>query len=538
MKKLVILLSISILLESCATILIPKKQSITFNTSKDATIYLNNEEIGKGEKFKTKVEKDAKAKQVVTTSPGYKNEYNVIVPTRRQTGFWVVQPFNLGWLFIYGYYLDFLMPKNHAYPKTFSTSAINKLVYKTAEQKYINISNIKLNIKHKNKDIVDLYTNYVSASNPTKLSELEQRHVINQNKVEQKEAAKASKKNKNLLNKGSEDLKYDDTKFTEEVYKTLKKTGYVDTVNIFFSDHNNTVYLEGSIDKIYAFHVSGKSYRSSYIKCNVYLTWYVKNYFDEVIDSIKTSEYSGDFTFQFDDNEQDNNIVKSIGDAIDISYLKLHQNPAFAKYLKLETDFSIKDSLLNLGTSNGFISNKAEAGIASVIVKTKDGHGSGFAISNDGYIITNYHVVSQSANDIKIINSEGVSVSGKVVRHNKFRDIALIKVNMHFDKVFALTDDKKFNNLQDVFTIRAPKSIELGQTVSVGIISNERNYNNNRLIQLNMAVNSGNSGGPVFDSYGTIHGVIVSKAIGKSTEGICFAIPGYLIRQYLNLSVK
>ncbi len=100
MKKLVILLSISILLESCATILIPKKQSITFNTSKDATIYLNNEEIGKGEKFKTKVEKDAKAKQIVTTSPGYKNEYNVIVPTRRQTGFWVVQPFNIGWFLI------------------------------------------------------------------------------------------------------------------------------------------------------------------------------------------------------------------------------------------------------------------------------------------------------------------------------------------------------------------------------------------------------------------------------------------------------
>lgn len=123
-----------------------------------------------------------------------------------------------------------------------------------------------------------------------------------------------------------------------------------------------------------------------------------------------------------------------------------------------------------------------------------------------------------------------------IVRYNKFRDIALIKVDKTFDKAFKLTNVKSFKNLQDVITIGAPKSVELGQSVSSGIISNERKSNNTNLIQLNMSVNAGNSGGPLFDASGTLHGVIVSKAIGNNTEGISFAIPGYLLQEYLNIN--
>ncbi len=90
----------------------------------------------------------------------------------------------------------------------------------------------------------------------------------------------------------------------------------------------------------------------------------------------------------------------------------------------------------------------------------------------------------------------------------------------------------------EVYALGAPKSIELGQSISAGLLSNDRNTNNNRLIQLNMSLNGGNSGGPVFDKTGQLHGVVQSKLIGKDTEGVAFAIPSYLISDYLKIQLK
>jgi serine protease Do len=124
----------------------------------------------------------------------------------------------------------------------------------------------------------------------------------------------------------------------------------------------------------------------------------------------------------------------------------------------------------------------------------------------------------------------------KVIRTNKYRDLALIKVEGKFEKVFAVNNTKAFKKMQDVYTIGTPKSIELGQSISAGLISNERKTETTNLLQLGMSVNGGNSGGPLFDATGALHGVIVSKLIGSNTEGVSFAIPAYLIQEYLNIN--
>jgi len=111
-----------------------------------------------------------------------------------------------------------------------------------------------------------------------------------------------------------------------------------------------------------------------------------------------------------------------------------------------------------------------------------------------------------------------------------------LKVEYNFEKAFLLTSEKTFKNLSEVYTIGAPKSVELGQSVSIGLISNERNSNNNNVLQLSMSLNGGNSGGPLFDKTGVLHGVIQAKLVGKDTEGVGFAIPGYLIPEYLKIS--
>jgi serine protease Do len=70
----------------------------------------------------------------------------------------------------------------------------------------------------------------------------------------------------------------------------------------------------------------------------------------------------------------------------------------------------------------------------------------------------------------------------------------------------------------------------------LGLISNERVVNNNNLLQVNININGGNSGGPLFEKNGTLQGVIQSKLIGKDTEGVGFAIPSYLVPSYLNIN--
>lgn len=542
----------------CASTFLPKKQKVTFTTSqKESTIYVEKEEIGKGKLVKEKIKKEGKAKQVLVRTPGYKDTYAILTPSRRQIAYWFLQIPNPIWLGYYGFWVDALNPKNVGYQRVLNIPPSDKLVYRGVNDKYIDINAIKLNIKDKEKDIQSHDVTFSPDPNVL-LKNITKAENKQKEKMAKEEMMKAKKKKKGkakLVEAEEKEIKYDDTKFSYNVYKTLKNTGFVDTVNKFFSDINNSIYLEGSISKINVFYIYSK--KGNFSRSKISLTWYIKNNFNEILDSVVTSEFSGDFAVgngysystysssseisQKKDNYLDE-VSKMYGDAIDISYLKLHKNPTFTKYLKVETDFKIKDAALTLQAPKSAITEKSDAALASVIVKTNDGHGSGFAITLDGYIITNYHVVAGRINNklssVKIITSSGDELNGTIVRHNKFRDLALIKVDKNFEKAFKVTNVKSFKNLQDVFTIGAPKSVELGQSVSTGVISNERKSNNNNLLQLNMGVNSGNSGGPLFDAAGNLHGVIVSKAIGKNTEGISFAIPGYLIQEYLNLSFK
>jgi serine protease Do len=536
--KSVILIGIVLIFTGCAAMFMPKKQKISFVVkNKNTTVYLDKEEIGKGSVIKQKVRKEG-PHQLVAQTPGYKDNYIAFVQYRRPIAYWFLLPlniFNLG----YGLAFDPIVPKNMAYPRAVMVDVSEKLVTRGPEDKYIDISSIKLNIANKNKDINEFGVFYtpVPSEMIKKCEELEKNKEAKDLKKEMKEAKKKKKKGK-TLEEDNKEIKYDDTKFSWDVYRTLKRSGFVDTVNKVFTDNNNTLILEGSISKINFFWVYGKQYSGTYYKSKVYLKWYLKNTYGEVFDSVSTSEFSGDFTLGYLKDGDTYRYEKIIGDAIDNSYLKLHKS-FLTKYMKQEKAFSISDPLLTLKEPRAVVTEKTDASSASVIVKTKYGHGSGFAITQDGYIITNYHVISSRVENkplsIKILTSSGDELEGKVIRTNKYRDLALIKVDKEFEKAFRVSNAKSFKNLQDVYTIGAPKSIELGQSISTGVISNERKSNNNHLLQLSMPINGGNSGGPLFDNSGTLHGVVVSKLVGQNTEGIGFAIPGFLLEQYLNI---
>jgi S1-C subfamily serine protease len=203
----------------------------------------------------------------------------------------------------------------------------------------------------------------------------------------------------------------------------------------------------------------------------------------------------------------------------------------------LPRDTNYRPLVLALKTPTGVVSDKADGYEATVIVKSKTGHGSGFAVTNNGYIITAYEAIDQENEDsgVTIITSDGEEVGAVVMRADSFAGLALVKADRQFPKAFKCPLTKQFKLLQTVYGVGASISLELGQSVSAGIISNERVFDGAQRLQLNMSVNYGMSGGPVFDEQGLLHGVIVSKLIGENTEGVSFAVPAYLIADYMNL---
>ncbi len=524
LKTLAVLVVI-IQLSSCAMILVPKKQKISFKTNNDSTsIYVNNEEQGVGSAT-TKIVKNG-SKAVVLKTEGYPTQYEMIIANKYQ---WWALPFCIIDFPLYGIgFVEMVMPKMYGYPKVNYFKVLPKLATRTADEKYIQLDGIKLDIKNKNKDLVDYYINH-SANIESAMDKAEKEKKLNiQKQADEAQNKKSKNKEKKQLNEQDLSIK-EDTKFSYAVYKILTQTGYIDTINKVFLDNNNNIELEGLITGGSAFNVEGK-----YIKARLNITWYIKNNYGEKIDSVVNNVSSGNLAT----NQED----LMFEDAVDRSLQAFLNNPKTKKYLKIDSNYSISDAPLAINKPKNIVTDADGATSASVIIKRKDkGHGSGFAISNDGYILTNYHVIAgeyeNKPTEFTVILSNGEEVKAQVVRHNKMRDVALLKVEAVFEKAFNLSSEKTFKRLMEVYAVGTPKSIELGQSVSLGILSNERKANNNNLLQLNMSVNSGNSGGPLFDKQGNLHGIVTSKLVGFSTEGVSFAIPSYVVANYLNIKL-
>jgi serine protease Do len=160
------------------------------------------------------------------------------------------------------------------------------------------------------------------------------------------------------------------------------------------------------------------------------------------------------------------------------------------------------------------------------------GQGSGFFISADGYAVTNNHVVD-SAERVEVTTDDGKTYTARVVGTDSRTDVALIKVDGRNDFPFAQFADKSPRIGDWVLAVGNP--FGLGGTVTAGIVSARgRNIGAgpyDDFIQIDAAVNRGNSGGPSFDLDGNVVGVntaIYSPSGGN--VGIAFAIPANTVK--------
>jgi S1-C subfamily serine protease len=116
--------------------------------------------------------------------------------------------------------------------------------------------------------------------------------------------------------------------------------------------------------------------------------------------------------------------------------------------------------------------------------------------------------------------------------------LALLKIDTQNAKAFTMPKTKNYKIGDDIFAIGTPKSLELGQSLSKGIISGLRSQNNISLIQTDASVNGGNSGGALVSKSGEFIGVVNAKLFGVGVEGLGFSIPAETVMQDLSIDYK
>ena len=194
------------------------------------------------------------------------------------------------------------------------------------------------------------------------------------------------------------------------------------------------------------------------------------------------------------------------------------------------------------------------------IPSTSAASGSGFILTEDGYIVTNHHVIEDS-NRISVTLYDGTVYEAELIGSDESNDIAVLKVDASGLSTVILGDSDNLNVGDSVIAIGNPLG-ELTFTLTAGAVSAKdrsvtfSNAVTMNLIQTDCAINSGNSGGALFNLYGEVIGVTNAKysssSSGASIDNIGFAIPinnvwsiiesiiekGYISKPYVGLSVS
>lgn len=160
---------------------------------------------------------------------------------------------------------------------------------------------------------------------------------------------------------------------------------------------------------------------------------------------------------------------------------------------------------------------------AVVTVLNSTGSGSGFFIS-DGYLLTNQHVIGRDK-FVKVKLPTGRELIGEVLRSDGERDVALIKTEPIGVPALAIRGDEA-NIGEDLYVIGSPLGETFNTSLTRGILSGYRKMKEQRYIQSDVAILSGNSGGPLLDAKGAVIGITVSRlGNDKVMSGMSFFIP-------------
>ena len=200
------------------------------------------------------------------------------------------------------------------------------------------------------------------------------------------------------------------------------------------------------------------------------------------------------------------------------STIKKTQQESEEKLSELEED--IKGISIEAGDFSAVVEDSLK-GVVSII--TDNGQGSGAIITEDGYIVTNYHVI-EGASQLGVVTYNNKVYSASLIGKDELNDLAVLKMktnNTFHELQFTNSDNVKIG--EKVAALGNPAG--LGFSVTQGIISQKDRIISGSvgLLQTDVPINPGNSGGPLINTNGKVIGILRAKV--KGFEGLGFAIP-------------
>ncbi len=197
-------------------------------------------------------------------------------------------------------------------------------------------------------------------------------------------------------------------------------------------------------------------------------------------------------------------------------------NPLAAKAANLTPPLTASEPKANLSTEE-LVSRALPA---VVTIRSGQGSGSGFLITDTGLIVTNRHVV-EGSQKVSVVTSKGESFTSESVFNHPSKDIALIKIQGSSLPYLKIVDPATVKVGAEVISIGSPGIAGgvLPNTVTKGIVSAFRDAEQFGLyIQTDVAINPGNSGGPLINLLGEVVGISSLKLVAPGIEGLNFAI--------------
>jgi len=542
--KLILIASLVVLLNSCSLgFLIGKNQSIVIVKDSLTTIQINKKEPEiKNNKYV--LPRNAEPQQVILKRDGYKTQYRVITPYKLDpagyatiglnaliigvpfTAFAAVIeaptliPFFLVSTTIGGYYGYMATLFNNKFWQYDNQILLNESLVKIAVRdsisKEIQLNKVAVDISPENsEDYYPSYQDYKSGKLKTKV---------------------------NI--KAENGIKIDDTYYSDELNNLLKKNGYIDTTGLVLkSNYNQNAYLDAKVlgYKYIWIQNNGRPTdirKTGFINVELKIKWDVLDFYKKPIYSDTIKSKSGEFV-SFVKTANSAYEKEALKDAMETGLYSLLNSAKFKSVMKMEK-VGVADTLktFQLNAGKVYVSSIEQAVQSSVTIRTPKGHGSGFFVSENGYIVTNYHVIADTAK-LEVILNDGSKLIPKIIRFNKESDLALLKIEKNNIVPFNISDTESAGMGKEIYVIGTPSAEDLSQTLTKGIISSIRKQaNGSKIIQTDASVSRGSSGGPLIDKEGKLLGIVNAKLIGMGIEGISFAMPANEITKSLAIKLK
>jgi serine protease Do len=519
MRLSAFLLSCLFLFTSCASILNAEYQKVYINGDQLSSVSINGEKAKPNRTGKYKLKRDKKAKQITAHREGYLDENIAVFPYKKSPLVilsWV--PFGLLYL---------IPPLFDAGPKSFDY------------QKSIDLPTPRIKeLALKQEDIKELMLNTVSVDiDPENLRY--RRFSSYRSFMKRKDEVYTQKANT------EEGVKMENTIFSDVMNELLVEKGFIDTSRHYLSNsYLNNLLVSATITGSTFHNIKGRSLmysgRTDIFYCDLTIKWEILDLYKNTLYETETNTTSGQMALTFFKNESGGRYA-AIKEAVERGFLILMTNDRVEELL---LDRSILDTesdmpMLFLPKSESYVSTIGEAVKSSVTIKSEAGHGSGFVIAPNGYIITNYHVIA-NAEELTVVFNNGAELGDvEVIRVSKVYDLALIKVTAKSLKPFLLDASPEIPIGKEIYAVGTPTSEDLAQTVSKGIISGKRKLDNLAdLVQIDASINGGNSGGAIVDKKGLVYGVVSSKISGAGIEGVAFGIPANQVLDRLKLAFQ